>query len=411
MKNLLKATLLATTMSIASMNAFADTADGEALISKSWEDITAMAKGGEVNWFMWGGSDTINQYVSEYIGGILKDQYGISLNRVGISDTVEAVNIVLGEKEAGVTDKGSVDMIWINGENFKTMKQGGLAYCGYTNILPNSKLVNWNNPAISNDFGVPIDGCEVPWSKVQFAFANNTATVENPPRSIGELIKWVKENPGQFSYPAPPDFNGSVFVRHVFYHAAGGVDQLLGEFDQAKYDEVAAKTWAILNEMKPNLWREGKTYPTTIAALDQLYANTEVALTFNYEPAGVGIKIENGTFPPTTQGYGLTDGTIGNANYTIIPFNSPNKAAALVLQNVLLSGEAQSQKALPDVWGSAPAIEMSRTSADVQAKFATIKKHPNVAPAEELAKVALPELQASWISAIEKGWIENVGSK
>jgi len=81
----------------------------------------------------------------------------------------------------------------------------------------------------------------------------------------------------------------------------------------------------------------------------------------------------------------------------------------LVLQNVLLSGEAQYQKALPSVWGAAPAIEMSRTSDAVQADFDTIKKHPNVVPAEELAKAALPELQASWISAIEKGWLENVG--
>lgn len=409
MKNLLKAVLLSATISLTPVAAFADTADGQSLIGKSWEEIVATAKGGKVNWFMWGGSDTINQYVTDYIGGILKERYDITLNRVGISDTVEAVNIVLGEKESGVTDAGSVDMIWINGENFRTMKQGDLAYCGYTDTLPNNKLVNWDNPAIANDFGVPVDGCEVPWSKAQFAFAYNTATTESPPRSIGELIEWVKENPGQFTYPAPPDFNGSVFVRHVFYHAAGGVDQLLGPFDQAKYDEVAEKTWKILNDMEPHLWREGKTYPTAIAALEQLYANSEVALTFNYEPAGVGINIENGTFPPTTQGYGLTDGTIGNTNYTIIPFNSPNKAAALVLQNVLLSGEAQLEKAKPDVWGTQPAIEVSRTSDDIQKQFAAIKKHPNVVPAEELAKNALPELQASWISAIEKGWLENVG--
>ena len=143
--------------------------------------------------------------------------------------------------------------------------------------------------------------------------------------------------------------------------------------------------------------------------MEQLYANSEVDLTFNYEPAGVGLKIEDGTFPPTTQGYGLSDGTIGNTNYTIIPFNSPNKAAALVLQNVLLSGEAQLQKAMPDVWGANTVIEVSRTSDDIQAKFGAIKAHPNVVPAAELAKAALPELQASWISAIEKGWQENVG--
>ena len=102
----------------------------------------------------------------------------------------------------------------------------------------------------------------------------------------------------------------------MFYHAAGGVDNLLGEFDQATYDEVAAKTWEILNDLEPSLWRDGKTYPTSVAAMEQLYANSEVDLTFNYEPSGVGLKIEDGTFPPTTQGYGLSDGTIGTVSYT-----------------------------------------------------------------------------------------------
>lgn len=403
---------LATTIAAMALapSGLADTADGDAILEMSWDEIVETARGGEVNWFLWGGSDAINQYVTEFIGGILKDRYDITLNRVGLSDTVEAVNIVLGEKETGVTDNGSVDMIWINGENFRTMKQGDLAFCGYLDLLPNNALVDWTNPAIANDFGVPVEGCEVPWSKAQFAFAYDTARTENPPRSIAELIEWVKANPGQFTYPAPPDFNGSVFVRHVFYHAAGGVENLLGDFDQAKYDEVSAGTWEILNDLEPHLWREGKTYPTSINTLEQLYANSEVDLTFNYEPAGVGLKIGNGTFPPTTQGYGLTDGTIGNTNYTIIPFNSPNKAAALMLQNVLLSGEAQLQKALPDVWGAKPAIEISRTSPEIMAKFEAIEVHPNVVPPEELAKAALPELQAAWISAIEQGWIANVGN-
>ena len=412
MRTLTRRALLGTATALALTGAspiLADTGDGAALIGKDWDAIVEMAKGGQVNWFLWGGADNINQYVSDYVGGILKDQYGITLNRVGLTDTAEAVNIVLGEKEAGVTDKGSVDMIWINGENFRTMKQGGLAWCGYTETLPNNALVNWNNPAIANDFGMPVDGCEVPWSRAQFAFAHDSATLPNPPKSIPELIDWIKANPSQFTYPAPPDFTGAVFVRHVFYYAAGGVDNLLGEFDQAKYDAAAAKTWAILNEIEPFLWREGATYPTSITQLNELFANKEVALVFNYEPAQFGLAVQAGTYPETVMSYGLTDGTVGNTNYTIIPFNSPNKAAALVLQNVLLSGEVQLEKALPDVWGASPGIEVDRTSAEVQAAFAAIPRHPSVVGADELAKNALPELQASWISAIEQGWIANVG--
>jgi len=408
MKRLTKWALLSTTLLTAPM-VMADTADGDALIGQEWDAIVEMARGGEVNWFLWGGADNINQYVSDYVGGILMDEYGITLNRVGLTDTVEAVNIVLGEKEAGVMDAGSVDMIWINGENFRTMKQGELAWCGYTETLPNNALINWDNPAIANDFGVPVEGCEVPWSRAQFGFAYDSAVTENPPRSIPELIDWIKANPGQFTYPAPPDFNGAVFIRHVFYYAAGGVDNLLGDFDQAKFDEAAAATWAILNEIEPYLWREGATYPNSITQLNELFANSEVALTFNYEPSQFGLAVQAGTYADTVMSYGLTDGTIGNTNYTIIPFNSPNKAAAMVLQNLLLSGEVQLEKALPAVWGTSPAIEIDRTSAEVQAGFAAIERHPSVVSADELAQNALPELQASWISAIEQGWIANVG--
>jgi putative spermidine/putrescine transport system substrate-binding protein len=387
----------------------ADTADGSALIGKDWETVVDMARGGEVNWFLWGGADNINRYVTDYLGGILKDRYDITLNRVGLTDTVEAVNIVLGEKEAGVVDKGAVDLIWINGENFRTMRQGGLVWCGYTGTLPNNVLINWTNPAIAFDFGVPVEDCEVPWNRAQFAFAYDSATLADPPKSLPSLIAWIKANPGRFAYPAPPDFNGSVFVRHVFYHAAGGTGALLGDFDQATFDAAAGRTWAVLNDLEPFLWRKGATYPTSIAQLNDLFSNSEVALTFNYDPAQFGLAVAAGTFPDTVRSFGLADGTIANTNYTAIPFNSPNKAAAMVLQNLLLSPEAQLEKAKPEVWGTNPAIEIDRTTDAVRAEFAAIVLPPAVVSPTELAKSALPELQGDWISAIEQGWTANVG--
>jgi putative spermidine/putrescine transport system substrate-binding protein len=386
---------------------FAAMADDAALRAMTWDQIVDQAKGGTVNFFMWGGADNINQYVSGYVGKTLKDRYDITLNRVGINDTAEVVNIVLGEKEAGVLDAGTVDMIWINGENFRTMKEGEMAFCGYTDQLPNNALINWNNPAIANDFGTPVEGCEVPWSKAQFAFAYDSAKT-TPPQDMPALLDWIRANPGQFTYPAPPDFNGAVFVRHVFYYAAGGAENLLGPFDQAKFDVVAAKTWDILNQIEPYLWRQGTTYPNTITQLNELFANGEVAMTFDYDASQFGLAVQDGRFPETTRSYGLADGTIGNTNYTVIPFNSPNKAAAMVLQNLLISGEAQLEKAKPDVWGAAAAIEIDRTHADVQAGFASLVSLPSVVSSAELGKNALPELQAGWISAIEQGWIKNV---
>ena len=383
--------------------------DGPARTALGWDEILAEARGGTVNWFMWGGSDSINRYVSDHVAAILKRDHDITLNRIGVTDAAEVVNMVLSEKEAGITTDGAVDLIWINGENFRSMRQADLAFCGYTGLLPNNVLVAWENPSIANDFGVPVDGCEVPWNTVQFAFAHDSAALPEPPQSMADLLAWIKANPGSFTYPAPPDFTGSAFVRHVFIHAAGGPESLLGPFDQARFDVVAAKTWGILNEIEPFIWREGQTYPTTLVQLNELFANGEVALTFNYDPSQFGLAVDAGIFPPTTRSFGLTDGTLANTNYTLIPFNAPNKAAAMVLQNLLLSPEEQLEKARPEVWGAAPAIDIARAGPEVEADFAALPTHPSVVPAGDLAPYALPELQADWLTAIEAGWQAEVG--
>ena len=382
-----------------------------AALQLSWTEIEEQARGQAVSWYMWGGSDRINSYVSGYLGQIARERYGIELRRVGINDTAEAVNAVLQELEAGVAEEGSVDLIWINGENFRTLRQADAVFCGYLDLLPNNRLVDWSDGAISYDFGTPVDGCETPWNRAQFAFAYDSGRLAEPPRTMAALLEWIEAHPGRFTYPAPPDFTGSVFVRHVFYHAAGGHEALLGPFRQEVYDEVAPKAWAILNRIKPSLWREGRTYPKDGTALGQLYANQEVDFHFSYDAATFGTGVEAGTYPAGTRSYGLADGTIGNTNYLAIPVNSPRKAAAMVVANLALGAEAQLQKARPAVWGASPVIDVGRLPAAEREAFAALPRHPAVAPAAELARAALPELRAEWVVAIEAGWQEHVGKR
>jgi len=371
-----------------------------------WQAILDEANGQTVNWFMWGGSDAINSYVSDWVGGKAAE-LGVTINRVPLTDTVDAVNTVLGEKQAGRDEDGSVDMIWINGENFKTGKQADLWFCGWTEALPNYQYVDADSPAILNDFGTPVDQCESPWSHAQFAFTYNSDVVPDPPSTMAELLQWIKDNPGQFTYPAPPDFTGSVFVRHVLYHVAGGYEDLLGEFDQAKFDEVAPGLWETLNDIEPSLWRGGETYPQTKQDLDNLYANGEVAMAMTYGPAEVGGFVADGIFPASSRQFVFEEGTIGNNNFVAIPYNSPNKAGAQVVANILLSPEAQYQKALPEVWGEFPVIDIT-TTGEWEERFRSIPTPESVLPADELAANANPELVAEYVTAVESGWTENV---
>ncbi|MBC7678024.1 MAG: ABC transporter substrate-binding protein, partial [Pseudorhodobacter sp.] len=52
------------------------------------------AKGQTVNWYMYGGDDTLNTFVNGYVKPKLA-ALGVTLNQVKITDTVTAVNKVL----------------------------------------------------------------------------------------------------------------------------------------------------------------------------------------------------------------------------------------------------------------------------------------------------------------------------
>lgn len=377
---------------------------------KTWDDVLAAAKGTTVNWYMWGGSDKINTDVDHDIGDRVKEMYGVTLNRVPLNDTADAVNKILDESAAKV-DKGSIDLIWINGENFRTLKDAKLLWGPWSESIPNAQYVNWKDPALAYDFGVPVEGYESPWGHAQFVMEYNTALVgDKPPTTFEDLAKWIHAHPGLFTYPAIPDFTGSVFVRHVFYWAAGGPEPFLGDFDQATYDKYAPKVWAYLNDIKPDLWHKGETYPEA-SALTNMLANQEVAFNMGYGPANAATNIQQGTYPDTIRTFVFDTGTISNNNFVTIPYDAPNPAGAMVIANYMLSEEYQQVMVDPDKWGWLSPISPTVYSQAFQDAVAKMKRHPATLPADVLASHALPEPRAVWVTEIEKGWTENVLKK
>lgn len=375
---------------------------------QTWADILSEAHGQTVNWYMWGGQENINTWVTGFVADTLQAQYGVTLNMVPVVDTVEAVNKVLGEKEAGQDNAGSVDLIWINGENFRTLRQADLLYGPWSEALPNSRYVNWDDPSLNTDLGLPVNGYESPYGKAQFVMIYDSAKVPQPPTSIDGLLDWIRANPGKFTYPAPPDFTGTAFVMHLCYHTAGGYEQFLREFDQTLFEDKFTTCWDTLNQLEPYLWREGQTYPESHARQQDLFANSEVYFDMAYNPAEASSWVEAGKFPETTRTFVFDTGTIANTHYVAIPYNSPHKAGAMVVANFLLSPAAQHSKADPASWGDFPALEVSRLSESWQQQFAALPRGVATLPNETLTANRLPELQATWRVAAEKAWESQV---
>jgi putative spermidine/putrescine transport system substrate-binding protein len=335
----------------------------------------------------------------------VKQQYGVTLRFLPTNDVADIVNKLLNEKGAGKTSGGTIDLVWINGENFRTAKQGGVLWGPFAEALPNVK--HFAEGARQRDFGTPVEGYEAPYQRAQFVIAYDTARVPDPPRSIEKLREWIKTHPGRFTYLAPPDFTGSAFIRHIllFYlkrDSTGG--PFNGEFDEQRYQRASAATIAYLNEIKAYLWRKGETYPTSPKEADRLFANSEIDFTMSYGPSFASEHIARGEYPPTTRTFVFDEGTIGNYSYLAIPFNASNPAGALVVINHLMSpSHALDQgRALGSLFPLLPDGLTTEERAAVEA----LPLGPATLPAAELAKHQLPEPDAQYLERLEKDWRE-----
>ena len=371
-----------------------------------WEAVLAQADGQSVNWYMYGGDDALNAFVEGEVSDRLA-ALGVTLNQVRITDTADAVNKVLGEQQAGRTSGGAVDAIWVNGENFATGIQADLWRCGWAQDLPNAQYVDLESPAVATDFGVPTNGCEAAWQQANSALVYDSADLDPADvESVSSLVAWARANPGRFTYPAPPDFTGSMAVRTFLYDTVGGSDTLAGEFDEAAYTPAAGALWQRLNALEPALWRGGETYPQSQSAVEKLYADGEISAFFTYGPGAVSKQVEDGLFPESTREAVLAGGNISNVSFLAIPANAAHQAAALVLANVLQEPEVQLE--LFRATGVYPAIDLTRLDASLRRAFEQVPLGRSVLSPAELTANAQAELASGYLQRIEKDWASEV---
>lgn len=374
----------------------------------SWEQTLSDAKGQTVDWYMWGGSPAVNSYVNDYVAKKLKSTFDITLRQVPVKDIAEIVSKLAVEKQAGKTVDGSVDLMWINGENFRTCKRLNLLHGPFTQTLPNTHYLDLNSPAFKSDFGTPVENLESPWGSSQLVMVYDSARTPNPPKTIPALLTWIKNNPGRFTYPAPPDFTGSAFIRHIFYHASGSSEKWQKPYSKQELQQGADATFTILEDIKKSLWREGATYPESPVKMDTLFADKEIDFSFSYQQGSASQNIADGIFPDSIRTYVFDTGTISNTHFVAIPFNAKDKSAAMVVANFLLSPEAQLEKAKGEVWGDFPVINPKTLSEEWQKKFSSLEKGVATLSDSELQAHQLPEPPSEILIYLEKEWQKQI---
>jgi len=370
---------------------------------RPWPDVLEDAKGQAVYWHAWGGDRNVNQYI-DWVADEVRSQFGVTLRHVKVRNISETVTLLMAEKAAGRSQDGRIDLLWLNGENFAALKSEDLLYGPFAESLPNFQLVDTENkPTTVKDFTIPTEGFESPWGMAQLIFYADRDRVKEPPNNLDELAFWLQNNPGRFTYPAPPDFTGTTWLKQILWTLISDKDRLYQPVQESDFVEVSKPLWEYLDLIHPHLWRSGRTFPQTYPALRQLLSDREIDIAFSFNPAEVANAILNGSLPPSVAPIKVGAATIGNTHFVAIPRTSGSVEGALVVANFLLSPRAQAHKADPRVWGDPTVLDVVRLPADAAQLFADIDRLPTANDSKFTQSIA-EEPHPSWTEMLEKEW-------
>jgi putative thiamine transport system substrate-binding protein len=379
-------------------------ATGATCANADWTQIQKDAKGQTVYFNAWGGGEAINAYIA-WAAKEAKTRYGIDVRHVKITDAAEVVKRVQTEVAAGRKSDGSVDLMWVNGENFRNLKNGGLLFGPWAQNLPNWGLVDLNKPVLT-DFSVPTQGFESPWGTAQLTFITDSAKTPAPPRSAAQLLAFAKANPGRVSYPKPPDFHGTTFIKQLLLDLTANPAVLQQAVNPATLVSATQPLWAYLDQLHPSLWRGGKSFAASAAEMHRMLGDGELKLSITFNPNEAANLIASKQLPATATSFGFTGGTIGNVHFVAIPVNARAKAGAQVFANFLLSAEAQTRKADITVWGDGTVLDVGKLPRASQELMR------QTAPGALAGLVpTLPEPHASWVEALEAEWLKRYGAQ
>ena len=378
--------------------------------SSTWEDTLLKSSGQTIFFHAWGGDRNINSYI-KWATDEVKKRHNINVKHVKVSDTSNVVARILSEKNAKKDSNGAVDLVWINGENFSMMKKNKLLIReNWIFKIPNSEYLDFkNNPSLLNDFGINTEGREMPWGLSQLTFYYDSKFLKNPPRSSMKLKQYILNNKGRFTFPQPPDFVGTSFLKQILIEVISDKNLLKSEYSPKIHEKELKPLWIWLDEVTPNLWRKGKNYPSNYLALTELVAEREIDIGMAFNISHASNAISEGRLPKTVRSYIHEKGSLANVHFLTIPYNSSKKGAAKIFVNFLISPYAQLRKQNNKYWGDPSVLSMDKLNMDWKKKFNEISKGIATLSNEEL-KMKFQEPHPSWVKALEEGWIKRYGS-
>lgn len=376
----------------------------------NWDAVLEAAKGQTVSWYGYGGSEPRNEWIESVLTPLLKEKYDITLDLVGM-DINDILTQLSGEMEANA-EEGTIDFIWINGENFYSAKENGYLWGPFCEYMPNfNDYVDGEAADIAYDFGSAVEGYEAPYGKAQMQMWVDSSVISETPKTPEEFLSFCEANAGKVTYPQPGDFTGTAFICCLIAGVVGKEEfEKLSMMTDPTEEEVRAiiePGLAYLRSLNPYLWNQGTTFPADSNTVSTMYADGELVMNMGY--GAPQALVDDGTLPETTKSFLFETGTVGNTNFMAIAANAPHKAAALVAINEVISPEMQLSQY--EVLGNMSVLDMSKLDAADAEAFDAVELGVSQLPLSELLAVRVAEPAGPVVPIIEQIWLDEVVGK
>ena len=254
----------------------------------------------------------------------------VTLDLHGVHDAQETAKITAAyatRKDAGA------DLI--DGGFVQQLGSAGLLYKATAALVPNLSSVGRKVVVIGKG-GIPYRASSV-------LLAYNSTNVKTPPKSLDELLVWIKAHPGKFTYNTPSGGgSGYSFVQTV-------IDKYLTPAERNTLVQGASKDlqtkWATglatLRGLNAYTYGKNGTYPANNAETLKDIATGLVDMGTVWSDQFASAK-KAGTMPANIKVTQIANPPFtGGAAYLGIPRTSKNYKAAQVLANWVLSPEGQ----------------------------------------------------------------------
>jgi putative thiamine transport system substrate-binding protein len=352
--------------------------------SAKWQQTLANAQGQTVYFYAWGGSKPVNDYL-RWASKEIASRDNVRLRHVKVADISEAVSRLKAEDGS----QSAIDLLWINGENFSYLKEQQLLLGQLWSTIPNSALLASQQLPLQNDFGVPMDGFEIPWGVGQFNLMANAKVFEHDTVTPSSILAAAKQYPGLISYPRPPEFHGTTFLKQLLVALSANDKRLFAVATAEAQEELLPLLWDYLDTLHPLSWQQGKAFPSSNTEQLMLWQQQQLVMAVSFNPNQMAKEQSEKRIAASSERLYFSQGAITNSHNLAIPKEAQSPDGAKVVINFLLSELAQGQK-LNGSWGDPAVIT------------------PLLDEASTLP--ALQELHSSWQQVIEDQWQQKFGA-